>query len=402
MHILMISYWDFQEHGMQVTLKTPIYFAEQGHKVTFLVHSEMTQKPAKLTNLHVNLDVIRFEIPFKRITKTPKLGRIWQILCFGYGCINEMLTLSKKGTLPDVIYAAECDAIIVGKLINTFFKLPFITRYYGVSTQLLIKPFRHLLYFLCIKTPADLAIVTDDGTDGERLLRLNNKRTKEYLFLKNGVDSPTIIPEDVDCFKKRYCIPAENIVLLTVSRLYGWKRVDRAVKTLSALLKKSCLSVSLVIVGHGPEQENLQKMVADLGIKSNVIFTGAIKHTDVYNAYAAADILLSLYDMSNVGNPLWEAMISGLCILTLNTGDTGAVIKDGMNGRLIDVDEDENILIGRLADALITLVTDEKLRKSLAKNGNEYAKEHMMTWDQRLQVELEHIKKLCHMEKLSC
>lgn len=55
--ILMISFWDFQDEGMQVTQRTPLFFSERGHKVTFMVHSlryaieEMTEMKLIAVNL---------------------------------------------------------------------------------------------------------------------------------------------------------------------------------------------------------------------------------------------------------------------------------------------------------------------------------------------------------------
>lgn len=72
----MISSWDFQEQGMEVTKKTPIYFAKQGHYAKLFVYLEQIANLAKIDNLHLNITVYRFDLPLKFLSKIPKLNRI--------------------------------------------------------------------------------------------------------------------------------------------------------------------------------------------------------------------------------------------------------------------------------------------------------------------------------------
>jgi glycosyltransferase involved in cell wall biosynthesis len=138
----------------------------------------------------------------------------------------------------------------------------------------------------------------------------------------------------------------------------------------------------------------LKLLAKECGVCSNVAFVGAVTHADIYNVYAASDILLSLYDMSNVGNPLWEAMNAGRCIVTLDAGNTREVIEDGVNGRIIQVSVEDDILICAIADAITELIEKPSLRKRLAEGAKAYASKHLMTWEQRLQAELDAILKL--------
>lgn len=393
MDILLISYWDFQDHGMQVTKRTPLYFAQQGHKVTFMVHSEMTNKPSKIDNLHPNVKVLRFDMPFKWLNKIPKLKRIRHLALFGIFCFYHSMMIYRRGKKPSIIYSAECDAILIGTVLHWIFSVPLITRYYGISTQLLEHPYKFMLYALSLRCPADMAIVTNDGTNALNLLRRVNNKIKEFCFWQNGIDRPIFNRLKTRYFRQKYQIPDNHVVFLTNSRLYGWKRVDRAIRTMELLVNKN-LPVTLLVVGNGPEEYRLKELSVALGVDTAVVFTGPVKHEDIYNIYAIADVLFSFYEMSNVGNPLWEAINVGLCIVTLNTGSTDEIISDGHNGRLIEIECDEDTLIMRISDVVEELVNNSEYRQRLAAGAKVYGRKNLWTWDERLKTELNSIYRL--------
>ena len=65
-------------------------------------------------------------------------------------------------------------------------------------------------------------------------------------------------------------------------------------------------------------------------------FVGAVPQADVMRYMHAADVFLAIADLSNVGNPLLEAMACGMCIVAVDAGDTRDLIVDGRTGRLVD------------------------------------------------------------------
>ncbi len=135
-------------------------------------------------------------------------------------------------------------------------------------------------------------------------------------------------------------------MLVTATRLARWKRVDRAVDAV-ALLRNEGIAARLLIVGDGEERTNLEEQVRDLGLQDLVTFVGPVPQPEVQRYLWAADVFLSTNELSNVGNPLLEAMIAGRCVLTLDEGDTRDLIRDGETGVLLHSGEPQVI-----ADAL--------------------------------------------------
>lgn len=390
----MISYWDFQEHGIAGPKKTPLYFAQNGHNIKFFVHSEQTANPSKIVDLHLNIEVYRFELPLKFLSKIPKINRIRQLFLFAFYCLYNLSKIYKRGEKPDVIYAVECDAILIGSILRHIYRIPLVTRHYGVSRLLLEHPIRHFLYPLSLTRSADLKIVSDDGTNGLEILKNFNPSVKRIKFWRDGFEPAKTEAKEISRLRNKYGLKSSDFVLLTVSRLKSWKRVDRALRVMHFLDKKQKREIKLLIVGHGPERENLERLAKELDVTDSVIFTGPVEHRNIYNFYGLVDIFLSLYDFSNVGNPILEALISGKCIVTMNNGGTPEVITNGVNGILVEVNKDEESLARELAKVITRLVENEEYRHELGKGAKEYAEKHLWTWDERLQAELESIEEL--------
>ncbi len=118
---------------------------------------------------------------------------------------------------------------------------------------------------------------------------------------------------------------------MTACVLLPWKRVDRAVRALPHV-RRELPEALLIILGDGEETANLERLARELGVADAVRFEGAVPQEDVRRYLWAADVFLSLNDLSNVGNPLLEAMACAKPIVTLDNGATGELIRDGETG----------------------------------------------------------------------
>jgi glycosyltransferase involved in cell wall biosynthesis len=103
----------------------------------------------------------------------------------------------------------------------------------------------------------------------------------------------------------------------------------------------------------------------------------------------AADVFLSVNELSNVGNPLLEAMLASRCVLTLDEGDTRDLIHDGETGILLQSGEPEDI-----AAALASLAEDPGKRRRMGLSAHRLAERSFWSWDQRLDAETEAVEAL--------
>jgi glycosyltransferase involved in cell wall biosynthesis len=152
----------------------------------------------------------------------------------------------------------------------------------------------------------------------------------------------------------------------------------------------------LIVIGDGYERKRLEELAQNLDIMKHIIFVGSIDNNLVKNYLEVADVFLSTYDVSNIGNPLLEAIKANKIIFTLNNGDTGAWIKHRKNGFIYDIDEST---IDRMAHDIVEVINTPELRDSIKQNIKITEKEKLWTWDERLQAEYSEIDKLVSPKK---
>lgn len=305
----------------------------------------------------------------------------------------------------DLIYAYEVHAVLAARLLRRRgFRLPLVTRFQGtvmhpaLSDRVLYA--RRYEEALALKTPADLVIMTDDGTQGDDVLaRLNPRSLGRVAFWRNGLDLDRLHPATADeraAARRSLGIGDNAFVMLTASRLAAWKRVDRAVRALPRV-RAWTPDAMLLIVGDGEERARLQALARDLGVAAHVRLAGAAPQQDVVRYMHASDVFLAIADLSNVGNPLLEAMACGMCIVAVDAGDTRDLIADQETGRLVDSANRSGVakpLHDRLAELLVSLADDAPQRARLAGGAAAYARGRFWTWDQRMAAEVAAVEAL--------
>jgi glycosyltransferase involved in cell wall biosynthesis len=397
--ISALDYWSMGEgKGGPALYKTLIGYAERGWKVYFITGNRAQGTP---DNLHENIQVIRFDVPWlKRLIQIKKIVFFAKILWWVYFQIRafiEAQRLQSKEKM-DVVYGYEIYGVPVAKLLSKLWGVPVIARFQGTSLGVdwVKRPLWKLRaweHILGLRIPVDLVIMTNDGTQGDRVLKSLGVNMERVRFWMNGVDWELFksLPEKAEVSK--YLQVSGCKVLLTVSRLVRWKRVDRAIQALPEVVR-SFPDTILLIVGDGPERKRLEQLAKDLGVEKYVRFEGAVPHKEVPKYLAAADIFLSFYDWSNVGNPLLEAMMAGKCIITLNNGDTGQFIKNGENGILLEYED-----LPKLPEVIKELLANEDLRNRLGASAWKFAEEHFWSWQERIEAEIAEVGQLIEQRK---
>jgi glycosyltransferase involved in cell wall biosynthesis len=104
-----------------------------------------------------------------------------------------------------------------------------------------------------------------------------------------------------------------------------------------ATVKRQFQDVALVLVGYGPQQAELEWLVAEKHLE-DVHFIGHAEVDDMPNLYALADIFVLPSTEETWGLVVNEAMACGLpVILTDRVGAAPDLVDDGCNGYVIGV-----------------------------------------------------------------
>jgi glycosyltransferase involved in cell wall biosynthesis len=427
MRILLICALDVwsldQGKGAPTLERTLRAYGEAGHQVDAVLpdiganhfYRRDARADSEETRPHIaNVRFHTFHMPSVRDLPLPALPeqalaidqKLRFALAFPWLAAKHAESLIRDASPPhDVLYAYEVHAALAARLLRRRgYRLPLVTRFQGTVMHPALSD--RMLYYrryeevLALKTRSDLLIMTDDGTRGDDVIaRINPAMKPRMKFWRNGLDLDRLQPpSEMQRQEARalLSIPPSAFVMLTASRLAAWKRVDRAIRALPAV-RAWLPDALLLVVGDGEERARLEALARELGVMQNVRFTGAVPQEDVARAMHAADVVLAVADLSNVGNPLLEAMACGMCVVAVDAGDTRDLIADGRTGRLVDSSQRSGFvrpLEERLADLLVQLAGDEPQRARLREGAAAYAREHFWTWEQRMSAEVDAVTQL--------
>ena len=291
----------------------------------------------------------------------------------------------------DLVYGYEIYGVPVARRAADRFGLPMVARYQGSLMSWRRKErlasVRYLKHLSALKTPADLYVMTDDGTLGDQLLRDLGHPADRIFFAMNGVDR-AIREAPVANARTRLGMDEGVPLLLTVSRLMNWKRVDRAIRAVGELARSGS-SAHLAIIGVGPLEGQLRELAVAEGIAEHTHFLGGVARDELANYYRAATVLLSLYDYSNLGNPVIEAMLLGCPPFALDVGGTSRLVHDGVNGVLLP-DPDP----AAIARDVERHLADRASLADLGARAAAWADTNLWTWDERMAAEIERLERV--------
>ena len=125
--------------------------------------------------------------------------------------------------------------------------------------------------------------------------------------------------------------PYDYFKFITVGRLAPWKNIDIIIEALSDY-KKANQNFIFYIVGSGPEETKLKKLVNDLDLENFVTFTGQLQKDDLNYYLQKSDIYIQASSYEGLPHVILEAMSHNLSIISTPIGGTNEVIQDGKNG----------------------------------------------------------------------
>jgi phosphatidylinositol alpha-1,6-mannosyltransferase len=134
--------------------------------------------------------------------------------------------------------------------------------------------------------------------------------------------------------------PNGERILLTVTRLYPYKGVDRMLESMPAI-SRAVPGVRYLVVGPGPDRPRLETLTARLGLQTQVSFLGSLALSEIVELYNVADLFVMLSrdeppDVEGFGLVFLEAAACGLPSVGGRSGGIPDAIEEGRSGWLVD------------------------------------------------------------------
>ena len=161
---------------------------------------------------------------------------------------------------------------------------------------------------------------------------------------------------------------------LFVGALHPRKNVSGLLKAFDAFKSVTENSIKLVIVGGEMHKTgDIFETFENMRYKNNVVFTGRVTTPELHDIFGAALALTFVPFFEGFGIPIVEAMSAGVPVICSNTTSIPEV---GGNAVLYA----DPIKIDQITEAMLQLVNDEELRKSLIEKG--FKQKEKFSWDE--------------------
>lgn len=180
------------------------------------------------------------------------------------------------------------------------------------------------------------------------------------VVVNNGVDIKRFVPNQT-------ARDDEVIRIISVGTLYWIKNQLMTIRVVSAL-HESGYKVELTLLGDGEDREKIQNTIKENKADSYIFTPGSKKNVEDY--LRQADLYVSASKTEGLPLSILEAMACGLPVVATDAGGTRDIVKDGINGFLIEVDNE----VG-MKEALQQLIDNKLLRKTFSVKSREIAEQ---------------------------
>lgn len=340
---------------------------QKGHDVRIYAPSYGVQEDrrASISNDQVIERYFSLPLPtFKEVRITlPNLYRVlWSIRSFS----PDIIHFHSPGTMGLL-------AIVCSKLLH----IPLIGTYHTLfSEQLMyLNPFKsdrvrrikanetlpkkiiwntvNYVYSFCDLIISPSAFLRDE-------LR-KRKTKKEIEVVSNGIDISAFSIKDFS---------SPGFRLLHVGRIGYEKNIDVVIEAFK-IISLHFPSVTLTIVGDGPDMKYLKNISRMFRLGRKVSFTGKIPREKLSKIYRSHDIFITASTMEIQPLVVLEAMASGLPIVGVKRYGLVDLVQNEFNGYLVEPYAPEEI-----AHYALRILNDSKLARRLGRNSRMMAEEN--------------------------
>jgi len=280
------------------------------------------------------------------------------------------LTLLKER--PDITMVVECAAQMQAARFRRILPYPYIITVHGSEIwsyfdsqkgyfNLHPKEAKRLKQFFL----GAHQLISVCNSTKELILEYLPELAVKTTVVHNGI-SPELFPimEKATIEEYRSALGLQNKkVLLCVSRLArskGYEILFRAFKKVLKFLPETML----LIIGNGPEKDNLETLAKELDCSKKICFLGEIPRKKLYIYYNISDLFILTSQQEAFPFVCLEANACGKAVIAGHIGGIPELVTDNVNGMLVTPDNPDEI-----ADQIVNLLENNTTCNIMGKNA---------------------------------
>jgi len=375
MKILLLSqfYSTTRGGGEQLFHTIANQLAEHHHKVWIITNRIKNESYQDSKN--INIEFVPPELEYKG-GLPPKFSDNFRFLC---SSINRGLKIIKKQEI-DLIHSNNFTPALAGGILSFLTSKPHVTSVWDV-------------FSLCGKNywnewTNQMNVSKINGMIGpifeKLILRVPCKaihtisNTTENDLKKFGAKKPIhVIEPALENIPQRNFDPDPK-QFVYVGRLIFYKNLEVVIKAIN-IVHKLEPDVKLIIVGDGPQKQQLQSIVKKLKLENNILFKSYVLNDEKMDIISKSNAMVFPSLCEGFGLVILEAFSQSRPVLVSNIKPMSDIVSDGKTGFVLNP-HDEN----SWAKAMLKLVKEITLSNTMGKNGNDVLK---TKHDQKLMYE---------------
>ena len=264
-------------------------------------------------------------------------------------------------------------------LVEVWNGMPFLTPVWGRGPRMVIQHHDHSAMWPLVLSPTPARL----GSLLERRLAPPFYRSTPVVTLSRSsaeglvtglghrLDRVHVVEPGIDRRYQPGGAPEQPPLVLSVGRLMPSKRVDLLIRAFAVALR-SVHGLRLEVIGEGPEEDSLRRLVTDLDIAPSVSFRGRITDEALLDAYRRATLVASASISEGWGMTITEAAACGTPAVVCDIAGHRDAVLDGVSGLLVAGPSD-------LAAGLVEVTGDKGRRADLSAGAIAFASR--FDWD---------------------
>ncbi len=337
MKILVLHEIDYLEKVIYEIHEFPELLDKAGHDVTFFHFQEGANRAKK--NLFRRKEISGRVVPEARLTLVGphQFGIFWfDRLWATVSSWPALFRLFRENKFDVVLNYAVPTFGLQALIISTIYRTPFIHRALDSSHEIRGSIFR-----------LPILLVEKLMYRFSPLLSANNSAMQRYCENLAGRKKPSVVnypPLDIAHFsnrtpdpdlRERLGIAPTDSVITYMGSFFYFSGLPEVVKRFAEFVPQGS-STKLLLIGGGEQENELRKLVLNLGISNQVIFTGFVSYGDLPKYLALSTVAINPLEISQVAsiafpNKVLQYLATGIPVVSTRLEGLFSAI-DGIEG----------------------------------------------------------------------